>query len=371
MFHIRLGLVSCLALLSACVDGNSTRAIPTRQIAETPETCLSCLSLTSIVFLGDESDGFITNVMYAAVDSHGRYWLSQPTGPKVFDSNGDFIYKVGSAGQGPGEFLDAGPIFLDDSGAIHIIDRGNARETIYRDDFTLLENRSLPGRVQDFVPIPNSSSAVVNAILSSSDLFGEPLHILLGSDIAYSFGLPGSGSATLDLNRRLAVDRNGRIFSSTFDEYAIAVWTQRGEPIETLYRHGLWERVPRQPVTPNSDVPPAAYITSLRVDDQNRLWMVAWLPRPDWKEGLEEVQMPDGSLGFQPRGGATESVMYSVVEVVDLATATILARGEFDVLPGGFLSDNLIYGMVQDSVGAPKVAIWRLDYTSQRGDSDD
>lgn len=108
--------------------------------------------------------------------------------------------------------------------------------------------------------------------------------------------------------------------------------------------------------------PPSPNIIALRFDSAKKyLWVLIWLPRDDWASGIEEIQYPDGMIVHMPINYEPERVMYAVIEVIDLNDLQVVAHSEFDMLPGGFFSDTLLYGMVTDpQTAAPSLAVWRL-----------
>lgn len=110
------------------VDSSNTNTL--LEVTQSEKVCMSCIRLEELERLGDEEEGAIFGVMFAAIDSSGNYWISQFDGPKVFAPDGSFIAKVGRDGSGPGEYSGAGAIHVDSAGLVYVVDGGNARQSI-------------------------------------------------------------------------------------------------------------------------------------------------------------------------------------------------------------------------------------------------
>jgi hypothetical protein len=332
-----------------------------RSLAQSPEYCTTCISLELFRTLGDEEgDGYLRVAMFAAVDSLGQFWVSQPDGPKVFTAGGEFIQQVGGRGQGPGEFMDAGDLYVAPSGNVHIIDRGNLRESVYSPERAFVQSVPLPGPTMQAVTL-SDGRVLANFAIPSPEKVGLPLHFVRDGVIEKSVG-PTQGSHGLSMPRKLA-GHPGRqsVFAVGDREYLIKEWGEDGTLIQSIRNDGAWSPPGLDATTAVSPTsPPSPFVIDLAVGGDGLLWLVYWVPRPDWADGLEEVRFPDGEIGYQPAGGETEAVMSSVIDVIDPETGELMAQFASNYLVGGLIGDSLAYGVTHDVMGAPRLSIWEV-----------
>ena len=134
-------------------DANGRRPAPldmssVRTIYQTESPCRDCIRLEQIAKMGErEGPGFLTGPMYATRDHLGRFWVEAAGSVKVFNQHGAFLHEVGRSGQGPNEFGRAWPMFTDNQGRVHVFDVSNARISLFDSQFSLVEERRLPGFV--------------------------------------------------------------------------------------------------------------------------------------------------------------------------------------------------------------------------------
>lgn len=70
-------------------------------------------------------------------DRLDRYWVGQSDEILIFDPSGKYATAVGTRGEGPFEFRDATPFHVDSTGRVHVLDPGNARISVIREDLSL------------------------------------------------------------------------------------------------------------------------------------------------------------------------------------------------------------------------------------------
>lgn len=378
----RIALALVLMLTAGCGGHESAKSdwrevqdsSAWREVATTTETCDDCLHFRELVELGDKDGGGLHHESHwATVDSLGNYWIGDVDGPRVYTSEGKFKHKVGRSGQGPLEFAAAGPIFTDSSGNVHVLDPRNQRESVIAPDFSLVRDGPLPpGWVYESLPIPGTSLSLVSAVFHTADLLGYPLHIVRGADLVKSFGMKQSGIqivSTMPLLRRLAIAPTGELFSAGYFDYAIEAWSQDGRRISGWRRPGLWNPPPDgvpQPLGPSS--PPGGLFIAMRVDRADRLWTITWVPRKNWKDDVHEVELPGGTVAYQPNH-SNASLYTTAIEVIDLDTGEILARSELDERVEGFMGADRIYGNRLDADDVPRLVVWRITSSGRLAES--
>lgn len=318
--------------------------VETRSVAVPDPIGRDRLVLESLTSVGsEEGEGYLEDYVRAVRDDAGRFWVLQPAGPKLFTDRGKYIGQVGQFGEGPGEFAAPAEIFTDKAGNVHILDGGNARESVYRfRDLELIAERPLPGWVMSAAPTSNGYVASMH-VPGGSEVV-PPMHIVRGDSVAISFGEPELRGTSAVL-RRLAVDTEGWIYSARPYEYAINVWDPNGRPASRFERVGLFEPIPRrQPGEPRIARPVFGEITALRMDAAGLLWVAGKVAK-------------GGAQG--PAPSSAEDYV-GVLEVIDLGRASLVATRELDWVISGFLDDRTVYGVTYDEVGTPSALIARL-----------
>lgn len=332
--------------------------------------CDNCIAFEPIAVLGDSAgDGYIEETEYMTRDRLGNHWVGQRGTVKIFDSTGRFVRNVGRPGQGPMEFSGfIAPRYTDERGRVHIFDTGNLRETVVGPDFKLVAEATLPGSIGSVAPLPDGRRRVVNMVLETADGIGLPLHIIEGSQVLRSFGATesteSSGIVTpFALQRVLATDAHGRIYSTPPYEYVVDVWSDEGEKIRTFTGPILNETKPL-PGSWSPDNPPPNRIFSLRVDDAQRLWVVSWIRRPDWQKNMIEAPLPNGTIQFKPKDESLQSIFRSRIDVIDLDRAAVIASTERDELMAIFIDDAFLVEYRLSENWTPQLVVWRATFVN-------
>jgi hypothetical protein len=177
-----------------------------------------------------------------------------------------------------------------------------------------------------------------------------------GSDREYVVGEMNSFTS----RRLLALDREQRIYSVKQHDYEIEVWTSQGDRIAG-YRLPQLNELPVLPGPISADNPYPSTIRGIHVDSSGLLWILIWRPHPEWLSYMQERQRPDGNVVLARRDGVTTGDLWTGrVDVVDLQTATIIARADTTVILAKFLREGLAWGPAYLDDGSPLVSVWSL-----------
>lgn len=366
-------LIVLVLIAGACDNGqsDSTRlwhdvndSAATHVLEDAPSLCLDCIKLERLVTLGDTAGpGYIEVTRAATVDSLGRFWLGQEEFIKVFTPDGRYLRQVGRKGKGPAEFELAWPVYTDGAGRVHIIDNGNSRESVFAGDFTLLREQRLPPF--DFrspVPLGDDSTYAVSGWLSTVEGLGHPVHVLRGGDVVRSFGNSDSLAATnpFIMERLLAADAAGRVFTAPRFEYEIIAWTQSGRRVVGYSGPQLNEGTVQWAPYNRDDNPIPSELVSLRLHD-DKLWVVSWRVQRDWRDKVEDRLYPNGMVGLRNKPGITfDSLLATRIEVVDLEARRIVARADLPELFTGFIGEGVLLQNLESDDGTPRVAVWMV-----------
>jgi hypothetical protein len=133
---------------------------------------------------------------------------------------------------------------------------------------------------------------------------------------------------------RIAVSPAGWIIVVDQDTYTITVWTEHGALLATHQAEPLWEPRPPTPITAVSASSRLyGFVSDIHVDSGGLLWVVSWIPAPNWRSKLPTNSEAD--------------VYVNVMEVIDLSTGQKVARTELGGrLIYAFLGDGLVQGPV-------------------------
>lgn len=347
-----------------------TDSTEVRLIRESESLCEDCITLEQVLVMGDTiGEGYLRAAMHMVRDSAGNYWFGQYEAVKVFDASGEYVGEVGRAGEGPLEWDYAMPVHTDAAGQVHVFDSGNYRYSVVGPDFTLVEEERLLDHVHDVHALGDGERWVLNMWHPTPDAIGSPLHVWEGGEIVRSFGDfvdPTNPRADTDAWRIFTADAADRTFSAEqYGSYEIEVWNEDGRRV-TGFLEPEFNDPPRDPEAPESpDNPPSSTIRALRVDSEDRLWVMSWQLRDDWLDMMEERRGPDGRVTLEMKPGLeTIDRMDGHIDVIDLTTATLIARTRMEgVVVVDFLGDDALWAGEFLGAGHLRVGIWEIGFT--------
>ncbi|WP_428277652.1 hypothetical protein [Candidatus Palauibacter sp.] len=279
-------------------------------------------------------------MQHVVQDRLGRYWVGQSDEITLFAANGRFLATIGREGQGPLEFLRAHPFHADSANWVHVLDTGNMRLSVIREDLSLFEDTAIPaGYISDIVAEPGTGSYVIQSWIPSAERLGFPLHRLSGGTIVSSFGvspvvdsdrLPDQGLLNdFAAQRELALSVGGNVVSAHIWDYIVEFWSEDGSRIGRLSGSPLDDGLRGEPGPWSINNPPWHGVRDIWVDRYDRLWVLLVYRRPDWEDRVIEVVRPNGSVGLDfPEG--LSAVYRSRIEIVDPFACSTIASGWFE-----------------------------------------
>ncbi|MCY3705143.1 MAG: hypothetical protein OXH08_06495 [Gammaproteobacteria bacterium] len=335
------------------------------QLVDGRSLCLDCIALEHVVTMGDTlGPGFLQESYHMVRDSVGNYWHGQYEEIKMFNADGAFLQTIGRAGEGPMEFSNAAPLYTDAEGRVHVIDSNNTRRTVIDRNFALSDEALLPGFVRQAAPLASGDLWVVNMWHTTPAAIGMPLHILEDDSLIASFhgvaDVEAGAQSELTSWRILTVDSADRIFASPTDRYVVEVWDSAGRRL-TGFAGPTLNELPRRPGGVTRTNPWRNSMRALHVDRSDRLWVVSWQRRADWLNAMEERVRANGdvSLAIKPDLDLS-AVLDSHIDVIDLRSATVVARARMNELVIGFLDDETFWAGEYGPLGEPLISVWRL-----------
>lgn len=372
-------MLAALAAATACSRNVAeSRSFAAGCVLDTAVTvrCDACLDMEHEVRLG-EVDGpghlFPGGGIESVVrDRVGNYWIGQGQWINVYRPDGTFMSTVGREGEGPLEFRYARPIHLDRSDRVHIFDEVNMRVSEVDELHRLAAEKRLPGAatISSIAPLDDGRRYAVQAWIPTPELLGLPIHVVEGQDIVVSFGSPGSDWSGEDgfasqtgARRHLATDDGNNIFAARYYDYIVDAWSEHGMPVGRL--EGLPElddglRGLRN--TPAQDNPPWNELVDIRVDAESFLWVLLRFRRQDWSDNSVEMVYPDGGVAIAPANMDPTKWYRSRIEVVDLATCSLVASEWHEEFFVGFVGNDMMAAGESSQAGVPYVNIYRTSF---------
>lgn len=346
-----------------------TDSTEVRLIRDAESLCEDCITLERVLVMGDTiGEGYLRGAMHMVRDSADNYWFGQYEAVKVFDAEGNFVGDVGRPGEGPLEWGNAMPVHTDGEGRVHIFDSGNFRHSVVSSDFTLVRDHPLPDHFADVRPLGDRGQWVVNMWHPTPDAIGLPLHIVESGEIKRSFGRfvdPANRRAQTASWRAFTTDSAHRIFSSPLHgAYRIEVWTEDGRRVTGFLDPGFNDALFDPDVPEAADNAPASTIRALRVDSEDRLWVLTWRLRHDWLDMMEERRGAGGRvrLEMKPEYQAIDR-FDGQIDVIDLTSATVIARTRMEgVVLVDFLGDDALWAGEFFGPGHIRAGIWEIAF---------
>ncbi|MFW6089966.1 MAG: 6-bladed beta-propeller [Gemmatimonadota bacterium] len=283
-------LTSLVLLAAACDSGPAVDA-----------TCSDCaIQLERLVTIGEGTgEGALDDQAGHMVrDDRGRWLVLSHTQalPYIYDSTGAYAGRLGSEGEGPGEFVrPRGVVAGNDS--VYVFDAATGKLQVFDGDLSFARAVSGPVRFNMAVMV-GGGRFVANTLPP-----GRPPLALYGpggTELA-SFGDTVSGAdpgtAYLHRPRVLARARSGGVWSAKqFFDPILRRWSRDGELVEEIPLSLSWYEPYETIENLNPDRRPWSTINGIWEDESGRVWIVGLSADDDWAEGLGE---PVGGEGRQ------------------------------------------------------------------------
>lgn len=284
----------------------------------------------------------------------------------VHHADGEFFAKVGRKGAGPGEYECVRNIVPAPDNSLFIIDGALSRASRF----------SRGGEFLGSVRVPVAAGAGLSALLMPDGRFlvndrparaaTEPIHVLKlmrGND--NSIDLVGRTAVIAKqrwlAERLLGMRADGEILVAHPFSFTIDVHDTDFTKTETFTRVAEW--------TPSEhsvsfvsdglfDTPLTPMLRSVWEDERRLVWLVMIVPSPAWKPAKPRPRFRRISdeafaeLAARPR-------VETIIEVVDLARQTVMARARFPGSVGTSLGSGIFATSSKESTGNASIRITR------------
>jgi hypothetical protein len=317
----------------------------------------------------EEGDGFVSapagiaqwNGMLAVT-----HWAKQGS-ISLYSSDGAFIRDVGRSGEGPGEFRFAGRLLVDHD-TLFVLDHSLSRVTALTNEATVGRTASFPtGGVMSWIRL-RDGRFVISADIRLRETVGKPLHLLSANgERLLSFGAD-TPSVLPDMPHRnqrlLALGPDGTIWSVRRTDYVLEQWAPDGRKLAELRRNASWFvphglggfRTRNEPAHPT--------VEAFWIDDAGRAWLAIELPDTEWQDAVARLDDVQG----RERWGYTDDNEYfdTVVEVVDLAQARVIAHGRMEPALTSARFSGAVATYREHDDGTQLIEVWRPRITQER-----
>ena len=293
-----------------------------------------------------------TRVSVLQTDSLGGIMAATVAGPDLivagentplyrFDlQTGRLLKTLTSVGDGPGEVRS--PLYLATlpGDSIFLYDQSLRRVTIYQPrTFSVARTTAVPGRNPTEV-IPVGNRILIAARIVPGEGIGQPLHeYSYAGDWIRSYG---------HVSGRVLNTRDESLYRRATQAYPNGVWSISRQGNTVLEMHdGRGRLVSRITYSPEAELTtgppgPKRLRAGLWQAAPGLVWILTWVPDPDWKEGAR-VLRPDVIHGPAPIAIEDRPKLWdSVLDAVNTRTGEIVARVRVDgwvshLLSGGYL----------------------------------
>ena len=365
LFASRLTMVVALA----GVAGVDARAQGIRIIPDTP-SCARCeVRIASRIELV-ESDAapFVAMPNAVRMDSRGRLWVLQPLElPQVYAPTGRFLATVGRKGAGPGEYRMPFEAFSTPGDSVVVLDAGNSRGTVLDPELSPTRYFRMPWGAKPVVVVKWPSSILGAALIRTPAAAGLPLHRFDVSEaemtVTASFRHDGdvlrpSESA---VNYIPVLATGGRLWTAERNRFRLTEWTVEGRVLRGVARAPAWFPTIANPGWGNRTTAPPPAIAGMALEGSDRLWVVISRPKDSWPRAWPAHS---GSRGEIRSSDVRTDLLYeSVLEIIDVAAGTVIARTVLPEYVIDLLPDRraVVYSTAED--GTRSLAVITLVVT--------
>lgn len=294
----------------------------------------------------------------------------------LYSGEGRHSRSYGREGGGPGEYVWITALLSQPQEELDIFDARGPRQTRLNREGDVIFTRNIDSRrVVDVLAHPDGG-LIVNSVFRTPEAAGFPLvHLDPEGHVARAIR-PDEllrDDLTLYLWRNLAPSETRHGYWAAHNrQYVVDFYPFDGDLRHRLVRVAEWfpPRITRNEVTPEFGPPPS--LRAVSEDANGLLWTAVIVPQPNWRDGVREARRSEG--GYLTHAVDTYSQVWdTVVEVIDPAEGTVLARWQLDELALDYVDAGQLALWYDDpETGAVYVKIVGLtlnatDQTSKRG----
>ena len=363
----RTNLLSVL-VLGATLRGSSAWSQSTRVLQEA--LCASCVSIVPVLNLGEDAGLGALGAGRGLVQLRdGSFVHADGRGGALvkFSSAGVPLQRIGREGSGPLEFRRIDWLMRDGADSLLVFDLENGRAVTISPSGRQSRQFQMAYPVTSASFLPNGN-IVANVHFDDSRLTRMPVHVLdrRSGAVLASFG--HDSNRVYDAReawagwRELTVDPRGTIWTVRRNDYRLEASDARGKRLQSLERRVKWfaPYTVRSRLSP--DDAPQPHVERVHADSFGRLWVFIAVPAHDWRKHIVARAATPGILpGYEPV--SLSGIYDTIIEVIDVPSATVLASHRISDYGWGMVSDSLMYSDAQAADGVPRYRLWKVGFT--------
>lgn len=340
-------------------------------IADAP-SCAAC-RITFQVKAVIADDGVLQEPTGVERDSQGRIWVAQGQEMlRVYGPTGRFVQEIGRKGQGPNEWLMPFGVVRIPGDSMLVIDGMNERLVVVDAQFRSARTVRFPGWSSAIVPL-KWPLAVVHGVPNASQRQGAILHItsftnstaIVSKSFGFDIGTPFPQGDPTSRLQRIGASQDGGVWTADAQQYRFALWDAGGNLLHGFIRKPDWFARVSPPGIGTPTTAPSPQLLSIHESRDGLLWIVALLPRKDWKQGW--IGIDKNARDVRANQVQIDKMFRSAIEVVDPKTGRVVVRQFTDDYISRVTSDGdvVIYRVSSD--GTPSIVVKSMAISRTKG----
>lgn len=341
-----------IVLFVACASGPDA-------VADDCPDCAIRLEHVATIGEGTGEGALDEQLQFVARDDRGRFIVTSHVEavPYLYDSIGTFLGRLGSEGEGPGQFMAASAIHVA-ADSLYVLDRGQGRLLVFDGELSYV--RTVTGLAPYYAAVPLAGGRFM---ANSSRPTGPPLTIYDSNGgvvaMAGDTAVADPGVAFLHQPRVIAPSSSGgawtvkRLFRPIVRE-----WNADGELLREFPLDVDWYEPYEVLRSPEPGSPPSPSISGVWEDAEGRVWITGLGADEHWATGLGEPRTGEGDATFYPIDDVART-LDAYVSVLDAGTARVLHQRRFDRVFRGFGS-SLVIEPRPDDLGFQPLLVHRV-----------
>jgi len=345
--------VASLALFAACGSGPDVAA----------DDCPDCaIRLEYVATIGEGTgEGALDEQLQSvARDDRGRFIVTSGVEalPFLYDSTGAFLGRLGSEGEGPGQFTRASAVHVA-ADSLYVLDRGQGRVLVFDGDLSFV--RALTGLAHYYAAVPLSLGRFM---ANNAMPRGRPLTVYdaeggVVATVGDTVPDGDSGFAYLHQPRVLAPSSSGGAWTvKRFFDPVVREWNADGELQHEFALDVDWYEPYDEVRQPGPEAPSTPVVTGIREDEAGRIWIIGYGADESWADGLGEPQGGEGGVEVYPIDDMART-FDAYVSVLDPETGDVLHQRRFDRVFAA-MGGDLVAEPRPDDLGFQPLLVHRL-----------
>ena len=283
--------------------------------------------------------------------------------PQMYARDGKFLAAFGRPGAGPGELQGRMTMLPLPGDSVLVVEQDLARASVFAIDGRFERQIQLPGIFMAVSVLHWPDSVLMAGLRHQGDRLIKPLHMVSLSkahaEVMESGGLTERYEPVAESWLGVAASERGPWWTIR-RPYRLSAFDTQLQLVRTLERTpDWWTEDPDLAIGIPHKTPPHPGVNAVGVDGDGLLWVFLRVAAPTWREAWSRV--PIGATEIASRFIDYDKLYLTMVEVIDPATARVIARGTLNLFVIAALTGRRAVAYTYDADGFPEVRIIELD----------